>query len=57
MIAEIGAQSVVAIEVKAGAAPVASDTRHLAWPRDELGERFLTGVVLHTGRATFELGY
>jgi len=44
------------IEVEAGAAPTASDARHLTWLRDELGDRFLAGVLLHTGRATFELG-
>jgi hypothetical protein len=46
----------VAIEVKAGAAPTASDARHLAWLRDELGDRFHAGVVLHNGQATFEPG-
>lgn len=56
VIAEVGAHAIVAIEVKAGAAPTPSDARHLAWLRDELGERFMTGVVLHTGPATFELG-
>ena len=56
VIAEVGAHAIVAIEVKAGAAPTASDARHLTWLRDELGDRFLAGVVLHTGRATFELG-
>lgn len=56
VIAEIGAHAIVAIVVKAGAAPTASDARHLAWLRDELGDRFLAGVLLHTGAATFELG-
>lgn len=25
------------------------DARHLMWPRDQLGDRFAAGVVLHTG--------
>jgi hypothetical protein len=32
-----------------------SDGRHLAWLRDELGERFVRGVVLHCGQRSFEL--
>jgi len=56
VIAEVGAHTIVAIEVKAGAAPTASDARHLTWLRDELGDRFLAGVLLHTGQSTFELG-
>jgi len=56
VIAEVGAHAIVAIEVKAGAAPTASDARHLTWLRDELGDRFLAGVLLHTGQSTFELG-
>lgn len=30
--------------------------RHLVWLRDQLGDRFLGGVVLHIGPATFSLG-
>lgn len=47
---------VVGIEIKASAAPSASDARHLIWLRDQLGERFTAGVVLHTGTGTFALG-
>ena len=32
-----------------------SDARHLEWLRDAMGDRFTGGVVLHTGRDTFEL--
>jgi hypothetical protein len=28
---------------------------HLRWLREELGERFLAGVVLHTGPRIYEL--
>lgn len=37
-------------------APNADAARHLVWLRGELGDRFLGGVVLHTGPATFALG-
>jgi len=47
---------IIGIEVKATAAPVFRDGRHLAWLRDQLGERFLAGVVLHTGQASYPLG-
>jgi hypothetical protein len=40
---------VLAIEVKATAAPRADEARHLRWLRDCLGGRFAAGVVLHTG--------
>lgn len=55
LIAELSADSVVAIEIKASAAPGASDARHLSWLRDRLGERFLAGAVLHTGPQSFQL--
>jgi uncharacterized protein len=55
MVAELRADRVVAIEVEAGAAPTADDARHLVWLRDELGERFLAGAVLHTGPRSFVL--
>lgn len=55
LIAELSADRVVAIEIKASAAPGASDARHLSWLRDRLGERFLAGAVLHTGPQPFQL--
>ena len=56
LIAELAGQRVVGIEVKAGAAPTAhEDAKHLRWLREELGERFLAGVVLHTGPRAYEL--
>jgi predicted AAA+ superfamily ATPase len=55
VLAEIGGQDVLAFEVKADAAPDRGAARHLAWLRDRLGERFLGGVVFHTGPASFEL--
>lgn len=47
---------VLAIEVKATAAPTAADGRHLAWLRDKIGDRFIAGAVLHTGPDVFTLG-
>ncbi len=56
LVAELGGQRVIGIEIKASAAPGAADARHLAWLRDELGDRFVGGVVLHTGPRLYELG-
>lgn len=47
---------VVALEVTATAGPRGDDARHLAWMRDQLGERFIAGIVLHTGRFAYPLG-
>ncbi|MGH9011292.1 MAG: ATP-binding protein, partial [Acidimicrobiia bacterium] len=46
LIAELAAHHIVAIEVKATAAPRPSDARHLAWLRDQLADRFIAGAVL-----------
>lgn len=56
VIVEYGGGGVVGIEVKATSAPKSSDARHLAWLRDELGDRFLGGVVFHTGGRPYALG-
>ncbi|MCY4199174.1 MAG: DUF4143 domain-containing protein [Gammaproteobacteria bacterium] len=55
LLAEGAAGKVVGIEVKASAAPGRHDARHLEWLRDGLGKRFLGGVVLHTGPATYQI--
>lgn len=44
---------VVAIEVKAAAAPRPGDTRHLLWLRERLGERLADAVVVTTGRHAY----
>ena len=49
MLIEFPGGRIVGVEVKAAGAVTARDARHLAWLRDQLGERFLAGVVLHTG--------
>jgi hypothetical protein len=55
IVAELGGRNLLAFEVKADAAPDRSSARHLTWLRDRLGERFLHGIVFHTGPAPFEL--
>lgn len=55
LLTEMGGDRVVGIEVKATAAPGRGDAAHLEWLRDHLGERFVAGVVLHTGPSAFEL--
>ena len=56
IVAELRGQRIIGIEVKASSAPSSRDARHLAWLRDKLGDRFIAGVVLHTGPATYPLG-
>jgi predicted AAA+ superfamily ATPase len=55
LIVELPADKVLALEIKATAAPTSSDAKHLSWLRDRLGERFLAGAVLHTGPRPFQL--
>lgn len=55
LLLEVGAGRVVAIEIRAKASVGASDARHLSWLRDQLGARFVAGVVLHTGPRAFRL--
>jgi predicted AAA+ superfamily ATPase len=55
LLAELGAERLVAFEVKAGVADLRA-ARHLTWLRERLGERFTCGVVFHTGPRPFELG-
>ena len=55
LLIELGGDRVVAIEVKAAAAVGREEAKHLIWLRDKLGERFLAGVVVHSGPAVFEI--
>lgn len=55
VVAELGGRRVIGIEVKASAAPTIADARHLRWLRDEIGDRFVVGVVLHTGPRVYPL--
>ena len=56
LLAEYGAGKIIGVEVKADSAPDRDAARHLVWLRDRLGERFVRGVVFHTGPRVFELG-
>ncbi len=56
LVAELGGQRLIGIEIKADAAPDArEDAKHLTWLRDEIGGRFVAGVVFHTGPRLYEL--
>lgn len=55
VVAELGGERVIGIEIKATAAPNAADAKHLRWLKAELGERLVAGVVLHTGPRLYEL--
>lgn len=55
VIAELGGGRIVGIEIKSASRVGQSDARHLMWLRDSMGDQFAAGVVLHTGRDTFEL--
>lgn len=55
VVVELGGQRVVGIEIKAASAPSPGDARHLRWLRDQLEDRFIGGVVLHTGPDTYQL--
>ena len=55
LVADLGARGVVGIEIKAHSAPTPAHARHLVWLRNQLGDRFKAGAVLHTGPAQFRL--
>jgi len=46
---------IAAVEVKATSSPDLGDAKHLTWLRETLGERFVAGIVLHTGPYTLPL--
>lgn len=56
LVVELGPGRIVALEFKAGTAPQRKDARHLAWLRDELGDQFTAGAVIHSGPGIYELG-
>jgi len=56
LIIETASGLVIGIEIKAAATVTSSDARHLAWLRDEVGDAFAAGIVLHTGPYVFPLG-
>ncbi len=52
---ELGGGRLIAIEVKADAAPAVSSARHLITLRDRFAQEFVAGIVLHTGPRTYAL--
>lgn len=56
VVAEFDGGRVAGIEVKADSAPGPQSARHLSWLRDAVGDRFVGGVVLHTGPRFYLLG-
>lgn len=55
LVVELGGGRLLGFEIKAGATPTRSDSKHLAWLRDQVGDRFVAGVVFHTGPMVFQL--
>lgn len=55
LIVEYGGGRLIAIEIKASGGPSRRDARHLAWLRDEYGDRFIGGIILHTGPHRYAL--
>ena len=53
LLIETAGGQLIGIEVKAAATVTASDARHLAWLRDQTGDAFAAGLVLHTGPHAF----
>jgi predicted AAA+ superfamily ATPase len=49
IVIELPGNRLLGLEIKATAAPKATDARHLRWLRDENPTRFVAGAVLHTG--------
>lgn len=56
LIVKLENNRLLAFEFKAGTAPTVSDAKHLAWLREEIGERLIAGVVLHAGSSIYQLG-
>lgn len=55
LLLELSGHRVIGIEVEAAAAAALHDARHLECLRDQLGERFVHGLVMHAGPRLFEL--
>lgn len=56
IVIELPGRRVFAFVVKAGGAIGTNDAKHLFWLRDQLGNRFVAGAVLHTGPDAYQLG-
>jgi hypothetical protein len=51
----LGFNQIIAIEIKAHSASTIRAAKHLRWLRDQLGDRFIAGLVLHTGPHIYPL--
>jgi hypothetical protein len=54
ILAEVQGGGLVAFEVKTGSFDK-HDAKHLRWLRDRIDDRFIAGIVLHTGRFKVEI--
>ena len=57
IVVELPGGKLIALEIKASAAPADNDARHLRWLRDRLPDRFAVGAILHTGPDAFRLDH
>lgn len=55
MVAELTGGRLIGVEIKADSAPRADSARHLRRLRDAVGDRFLAGIILHTGPRCYAL--
>lgn len=56
LLAELAGGRLIAIEVKADSAPSPDAARHLATLRDHHADKFVAGIVFHTGPRIYGLG-
>jgi predicted AAA+ superfamily ATPase len=56
LLIETASGQLIGIEIKAAATVTPNDARHLIWLRDETGDAFTAGIVLHTGPHAFPIG-
>ena len=56
LLAELAGGRLIGLEIKADAAPTAESARHLATLRDRYPDKFVAGIVLHTGPRVYRLG-
>jgi len=56
LLIEVAGNRVIGIEVKASGVPRFEAGRHLAWLRDDLGDKFVYGIVFYTGPRIQPLG-
>lgn len=55
LLAEFPDGNVIAMEIKAHAAPTRAMAAHLLWLQEQIGDRFLNGILFHTGPHPFTI--